>query len=80
MRIVLTIDGVPDIDRENVLHALKCDGWAEDSLAEDELRLYHPLVESEQEARYRLRGIGLNPGELHIERHPDREFSETFAY
>jgi hypothetical protein len=79
MRIVLTIDGVADIDRENVLHALKCDGWAEDSLAQDELLLYHPLVESEQEARQRLRGIGLNPGEFPIDRHPDREFSETLA-
>ena len=79
MRIVLTIDGVPDIDRENVLHALKCDGWAEDSLEQDELLLYHPLVESELAARQRLRGIGLNPGEFHVEGHPDREFSETLA-
>ena len=79
MRIVLTIEDVADIDRENVLHALKCDGWADDSMAEDELRLYHPLVEDEQEARQRLRGIGLNPGELHLERHPDREFSEALA-
>ena len=79
MRIVMTIEGIADIDRDNVLHALKRDGWAEDSLAEDELRLYHPLVESEQEARRRLRGIGLNPGEFHVERHPDREFSETLA-
>jgi hypothetical protein len=79
MRIVLTIEGVADIDRENVLHALKCDGWAEDSMAEVELRLYHPLVESEQEARQRLRGIGLNPGEFHIAGYPDREFSKTLA-
>jgi hypothetical protein len=79
MRIVLTIAGVPDIDRENVLHALKCDGWAEDSMSEDESRLYHPLVDSEQEARQRLLGIGLDPGEFHVERHPDPQFSETHA-
>ena len=79
MRIVLMIAGVADVDRENILHALKCDGWAEDFPAQDEFLLYHPLVQSDQEARRRLRGIGLNPEEFHIERHPDRQFSATLA-
>jgi hypothetical protein len=79
MRVILSIADVPDIDRENVLHALKCDGWAEDFLANGEFRLYHPLVGSEQEAGQRLLGIGLNPGEFHVEQHPDPQFSETLA-
>jgi hypothetical protein len=79
MCIILNITGVPDIDRDNVLHALRCDGWLEVAFGLGEQSLRHPQVNNKQEASDRLRAIGLNLDDLRIDQHPDYEFSDTLV-
>lgn len=70
MAVVIELVGVPEVDRENVLHALGRDGWRQERKPGGRETLSHAEVRGADDARGRLREIGLRPEDFGIREEP----------
>ncbi len=75
MRYVITIHGLSDLNVPDVIQKLLADGWVEEPTVKPGPTFHHPAVQTEPEARLRLRNADLDPDDFHIDEHPDDRFA-----
>jgi hypothetical protein len=75
MSTLVSILDLPTIDRRATVDKLQLNGWREAPVESADPTFVHPEVKGEQDARDRLRGIGLDPQDFYIEDDTDAHWS-----
>ena len=75
MTIHISILDLPTIDRNAMSDKLRMGGWVEAPQTSADPRFVHPEVKGDQDARERLRGLGLDPQDFYIEEDADAHWT-----
>jgi hypothetical protein len=71
MRIIVSLPEPEGVSRGDYADIMKKDGWVPVSVGLEDPTFSHPDVKSQEEARARLRRIGVDPSDTIIDLDPD---------